>query len=62
MKFVELTTELQVQAYKKAKEWFEENGIYDKEAIVEYLNEKDDFEIVDYSPDEDGSCPAVEFL
>lgn len=61
MKFLELTIEMQVLAYKRAKEWFKQDGIYDKDVIMEYLNDKNDFKIVDCSPIEDGSEFTVEF-
>ena len=65
MKFKELTTKQQNEVFTEiVKVYMEENGETFNDAIEcakEYIADKDDFELVDYSPDEDGTDIRVEW-
>ena len=65
MKFAELTKEQQNKTFTEiVKRFMKENGETFKDAIEcakEYIIDKDDFELVDYSPDEDGTDIRVEW-
>ena len=65
MKFTELTKSQQNEVFTKIVKWvMKENGETFKDAIKStkvYIADKDDFEFVDYSPDEDGTDIRVEW-
>lgn len=65
MKFTELTKKQQEKVFTEIMKWcMEENRESFKDAIESaksYVSDKDDFELVDYSPDEDGSDIRVEW-
>ena len=65
MKFTELTKKQQEKVFSEIVKWcMEENGESFEDAIESvksYVSDKDDFELVDYSPDEDGSDIRVEW-
>lgn len=65
MKFAELTKKQQNQVFTEiVKAFMEENGETFKDAVEcakEYVANKDDFTLVDYSMDEDGTDIRVEW-
>lgn len=65
MKFTKLTKSQQNEVFTEIVKWvMKENGETFKDAIEsakEYIADKDDFELVDYSPDEDGTDIRVEW-
>lgn len=65
MKFSELSKAQQNKTFTEiVKRFVEENRETFKDAIEcakEYIADKDDFELVDYSPDEDGTDIRVEW-
>lgn len=65
MKFKELTKEQQNKVFTEiVKAFVEENGETFKDAVEcakEYVADKDNFELVDYSPDDDGTDIRVEW-
>lgn len=65
MKFTELTKSQQNKTFTEiVKRFMEENGETFKDAVEcakEYVADKNDFELVDYSPDNDGTDIRVEW-
>ena len=65
MKFTKVTKSQQNEVFTEIVKWvMKENGETFKDAIEsakEYIADKDDFELVDYSPDEDGTDIRVEW-